>query len=479
MNSPRPVIVWFRQDLRLDDNPAFAAAANTGAPLLPIYILDDNNADEWKIGAASRWWLHQSLTSLDHSLDGNLNFLRGKADEVLARLVRKVGASHVFWNRCYEPWRVARDRRIMSELRAAGCSVTSLNGSLLFEPQSITKADGTPYKLFTPFYRNGCLSRPNDPRTPLAQPESVRFYKTGTGGTLSELNLISGIRWYEEMAMNWSPGEQGAKERLNAFLEKGIQDYSVGRNRPDQDSVSRLSPHLHFGEISPHQVWWSVKSLAAGPESSADIDNFLSELGWREFSHYLLYHWPEMPRESLQKKFDRFPWRDDPESLTRWQRGQTGYPIVDAGMRELWRTGYMHNRVRMLVASFLVKNLLLHWHHGQAWFWDTLVDADLANNSASWQWVAGCGADAAPYFRIFNPVTQGQKFDPDGRYVRRYVPELDRLPARFIHNPWDAPATMLKQAGISLGDSYPYPIVDLKSSRARALGAFDTIRAAA
>lgn len=278
--------------------------------------------------------------------------------------------------------------------------------------------------------------------------------------------------------MNWTPGEQGAKQRLQAFLETGIRDYKTGRNRPDQEFVSRLSPHLHFGEISPHQVRHAVKSLDDNPENSADISHFLSELGWREFSYYLLYHWPKLPRENLQTTFDRFPWREDMESLTRWQRGQTGYPIVDAGMRELWRTGYIHNRVRMIVASFLVKNLLLHWHHGADWFWDTLVDADLANNSAGWQWVAGCGADAAPYFRIFNPVTQGQKFDPDGRYVRRYVPELDALPARFIHNPWDAPASLLKQAGITLGESYPYPTVDLKASRERALAAFHESRGA-
>jgi deoxyribodipyrimidine photo-lyase len=307
----------------------------------------------------------------------------------------------------------------------------------------------------------------------------TRFHDGEIGHSLSELDLISATRWYEEMALNWSPGEPGARQRLRAFLESGIQHYKAGRNRPDQKFVSRLSPHLHFGEISPQQVWHAVKSLKDEPEISPDIDQLLSELGWREFSHYLLYHWPKLPRENLQKKFDRFPWREDMEMLTRWQRGQTGYPIVDAGMRELWRTGYIHNRVRMVVASFLVKNLLLHWHHGADWFWDTLVDADLANNSASWQWVAGCGADPAPFFRIFNPVTQGQKFDPEGRYVRRYVPELDGLPARFIHNPWDAPAAVLQQAEITLGESYPYPIVELKASRDRALEAFDAVRAVA
>jgi len=479
MNDPQPVIVWFRQDLRLADNPALTAAADTGAPLLPIYILDDDNAVDWAMGAASRWWLHQSLASLDHSLDGQLHVFRGKADEILPQLVRSTAASHVFWNRCYEPWRIARDRRIMTELRAGGCAVTSLNGSLLFEPQSITKADGTPYKVFTPFYQKGCVSGDHAPRAPLSSPTALQFAEIDVGCARTELELLPDIRWYDEMAQHWMPGEQGAQQRLRTFLVQGIRDYEVGRNRPDQNFVSRLSPHLHFGEISPHQLWQDAKSLRDDREISADVDRFLSELGWREFSHYLLYHRPELPHANLQKKFDRFPWRKDPDSLSRWQRGKTGYPIVDAGMRELWRTGYMHNRVRMIVASFLVKNLLLHWRQGQAWFWNTLVDADLANNSASWQWVAGCGADAAPYFRIFNPVTQGKKFDPDGKYVRQYVPELAGIPARFIHNPWEAPSSVLREAGVILGESYPKPLVDLKYSRERALKAFDKTRAAA
>lgn len=479
MKHSRPVIVWLRQDLRLADNPALAAASETGAPLLPIYILDDESAGEWKMGAASRWWLHQSLASLNASLDGELCFLRGKADVLLPQIVRKVNASRIFWNRCYEPWRIARDRRIMMELRADGRTVTSLNGSLLFEPQSITKADGTPYKVYTPFYRKGCLSGDNHPRAPMEQPELGNLHGADIGGTLADLDLMSSIRWYEEIAMKWSPGEPGAQQRLRAFIDKGIQNYRDGRDRPDRNFVSRLSPHLHFGEISPHQIWHAVKELDKNPDISAEVDHFLSELGWREFSYYLLYHWPKLPRENLQKKFDRFPWRDDPEGLTRWQCGQTGYPIIDAGMRQLWRTGYMHNRVRMIVASFLVKNLLIHWHHGEDWFWDCLLDADLANNSASWQWVAGSGADAAPFFRIFNPVTQGQKFDPDGKYVRRYVPELEGLPARFIHNPWDAPASVLKTANVVPGETYPHPIVELKASRERALAAFDRTRTAA
>jgi deoxyribodipyrimidine photo-lyase len=282
-------------------------------------------------------------------------------------------------------------------------------------------------------------------------------------------------RWYDGIAEAWKPGEAGALERLESFLDEGIRNYKEDRNRPDLENVSRLSPHLHFGEISPHQVWHAANSLKATGGLENDIDHFLSELGWREFSYSLLYHWPALPHNNLQGKFDRFPWREDPASLRRWQRGQTGYPIVDAGMRELWQTGYMHNRVRMIVGSFLVKNLLLHWHQGEAWFWDTLVDADLANNSASWQWIAGCGADAAPYFRIFNPVTQGRKFDPNGVYVRRLVPEIAALPDKFLHSPWEAPAPVLAGVGIELGSDYPRPMVDLKASRERALEAFRSI----
>ena len=477
MSDSQPVIVWFRQDLRLSDNPAFSTAANTGAPVLPVYVLDDENAGEWRMGAASRWWLHQSLNSLDNDLGGGLRFFTGKADELIPRLAKRVNASGIFWNRCYEPWHIARDKIIKSELLANERTVRSFNGSLLFEPQTVTKSDRTPYKVFTAFYRKGCLAGGPPPRAPVDRPTNVRLYQLETETELADLKLLPALRWYDEMEKSWSPGESGARQRLETFLDKGIQNYKLGRNRPDQEFVSRLSPHLRFGEISPHQVWHAVKALEGDRAIAADMDHFLSELGWREFSYNLLYHWPKLPRDNLQRKFNRFPWRDGHEALVRWQRGQTGYPIVDAGMRELWRTGYMHNRVRMIVGSFLVKNLLLHWHHGEQWFWDTLVDADLANNSASWQWVAGSGADAAPYFRIFNPVTQGQKFDPDGAYVRRYVPELGELPNKLIHNPWNAPTTVLRNAGVRLDDNYPAPIVDLKESRELALSAFKSLTA--
>jgi deoxyribodipyrimidine photo-lyase len=476
MSSTPPVIIWFRQDLRRTDNPALTAASDSGHPVLPVYILDDANAYEWRTGAASRWWLHQSLTSLGTSLHGHLRYFRGDAAKILTRLTRDLGAAGVYWNRCYEPWRIARDRRLKAELRESGCPVNSFNGSLLFEPRGVAKADGSPYKVFTPFFQKGCLGNAPSPRFPMEIPELAYFDASPLGHTLDELELMPSIRWYESIAAAWTPGEAGALDRLEHFLDNGIQNYKEGRNRPDLEKVSRLSPHLHFGEISPHQVWHAANALKAVGGLENDIDHFLSELGWREFSHYLLYHWPALPQQNLQEKFNRFPWRDDVEALKRWQRARTGYPIVDAGMRELWHTGYMHNRVRMIVGSFLVKNLLLHWHHGEAWFWDTLVDADLANNSAGWQWIAGCGADAAPYFRIFNPLTQGQKFDPEGNYVRRFVPEIAGLPDKYLHSPWQAPAAVLAEAGIELGLDYPRPMVDLKASRERALAAFQSTR---
>lgn len=478
MNGSDAAIVWFRQDLRLIDNPALVAAVETRKPLLPIYILDDLNAGEWALGGASRWWLHHSLMSLNDSLDGQLRVFRGDAEKILPALVHEVCASSVFWNRCYEPWRIARDSRIKTRLRGDGINVRSSNGSLLFEPQHVAKADGTPYKVFTPFFRKGCLIGAPEPRFPLTVPVVGEFCRIKPVGNIDSLELLPAINWHEDIEMNWTPGQQGALDRLDQFLENGIRNYREGRDRPDQENVSRLSPHLHFGEVSPNQVWHASNQLKGVARIENEVEHFQSELGWREFSHHLLYHWPSIARDNLQKKFDKFPWRDDASALLRWQTGRTGYPIVDAGMRELWRTGFMHNRVRMIVGSFLVKNLMLHWHHGEDWFWDTLLDADLANNSASWQWIAGCGADAAPYFRIFNPVTQGQKFDPEGVYVRQYLPELSGLSNKFIHRPWEAPPEELAHAGITLGTDYPEPIVDLKASRERALDAFRSLKQA-
>ena len=475
MNA-KPVIVWFRQDLRLEDNPALCAAAQTNAPLIPVYVLDDQSAGEWRSGEASRWWLHHSLQSLNDSLNNKLLILRGSAISKIEAVVRQTDAAAVYWNRCCEPWRVQRDRELKQSLKSQGIQVRSYNGSLLFDPTAVSKADGTPYRVFTPFYRKGCLENGPQIRTPLPRPESLRLAEPSGGLSVADLNLLPTLNWADSFAELWSPGEAGAKERLGRFLSTRIKHYKDGRNRPDREHVSRLSPHLHFGEISPNQVWQATETLQGVEALSASVDHFRSELGWREFSNHLLYHFPDITGTNLQRKFDRFPWRQDADALRRWQRGLTGYPIVDAGMRELWKTGYMHNRVRMIVGSFLVKNLLIDWRLGARWFWDTLLDADLANNSASWQWVAGSGADAAPYFRIFNPVTQGKKFDPDGQYVRKYVTELGTLDNDYIHNPWDAPATELRRSGIQLGKDYPLPIVDLAESRQRALNAYQAIR---
>ncbi|GKX35200.1 MAG: deoxyribodipyrimidine photo-lyase [Rhizobiaceae bacterium MnEN-MB40S] len=462
------VIFWFRQDLRLADNPALCAAAQSGS-VIPVYVLDLESAGDWKPGAASLCWLHHSLKELNDSLRNKLRLYRGDAAKIIPELTSRHGAVSVHWNRCYEPWRIARDKAIKADLQEAGVAVSSDNGSLLWEPWEVLKDDGDPYRVFTPFYKKGCLAAAA-PRKPLDRPDLTLAQADGDGMavTLEELDLLPKRDWGKAMMEHWEVGEDAAERRLEDFLEDGLKGYKSGRNFPDRDNVSRLSPHLHYGELSPNAAWYAVKNSGDG----ADADNFLSELAWREFSYSLLYHFPDLPVKNLQGKFDDFPWDDDGERLRAWRRGQTGIPIVDAGMRELWQTGYMHNRVRMVVGSFLVKNLLLHWREGEAWFWDCLVDADLANNSASWQWAAGCGADAAPYFRVFNPVLQGQKFDGKGHYTRRWVPELKDMPDKWLFNPWEAPADVLEKAGVKLGDAYPEPIVDLKESRERALEAF-------
>jgi deoxyribodipyrimidine photo-lyase len=463
-------IVWFRQDLRLADNPALFEAAKLGS-VLPVYIFDDVNAGEFAPGLAGRWWLHHSLVSLNTSLDGKLSVHHGDACELLQKIVKKNKAQAIFWNQCYEPWRIKRDEAIRDQLEKTGIKVQNFNGSLLWEPWETLKNDGTPYKVFAPFYRKGCLNAA-PPRNPLTKPEKLDLVTDKSRHSkIKKLALPPDTHWSKKLDPHWVIGEQAAKKRLNDFLENGLNDYKNGRNFPAKTHVSRLSPHLHFGEISPNQVWYGAINASTNcPEK--DLDHFLSELGWREFSYSLLFYNPELPYKNLQAKFDRFPWIEDSNALQRWQQGLTGYPIVDAGMRELWQTGYMHNRVRMVAGSFLVKNLLLHWRHGERWFRDCLVDADLANNSASWQWVAGCGADAAPYFRMFNPVGQGQKFDPQGEYTRRYVPELTDLPNEYLFNPWEAPAQVLEKAGVKLGKTYPRPIVDFNLTRELALAAF-------
>jgi len=463
-------IHWFRQDLRLSDNPALMNAAKHKS-IMPIYILDDINAESFAMGGASRWWLHHSLIALNQSLNGGLLVYRGNPIDIFLDITNRMDIEAVYWNRCYEPWRIKRDGQIKEFLKEKGIKVESSNGSLLWEPWEIKKKDGTPYKVFTPFYRKGCLAS-EPPRKPLKAPKKTNCMKDGKALDILSLKLLPQINWDKQLEPYWCIGEKGAHNRFQDFIDEGISDYKEGRNLPAKPFVSRLSPYLHFGEISPNQLWYTMRSIG----DDQNIDTFCSELGWREFSHSLLYYNPELPTKNLQSKFNLFPWRNDQVSLSAWQKGNTGIPMVDAGMRELWQTGYMHNRVRMVVGSFLVKNLRLHWHHGERWFWDTLIDADLANNSASWQWIAGCGADAAPYFRIFNPVTQGQKFDPDGDYIRTFIPELSGLPNKYLFSPWEAPQEVLKDAKVQLGKNYPFPIVDLKLSRKAALEAFQSLK---
>lgn len=475
-------LLWFRRDLRLADNPALAAATASGGSVIPVYLLDDVDAGEWASGGASRWWLHGSLVSLANSLNarGSRLILRsGSAEEAIDQLVSETGANAVYWNRRYEPWATQRDERLAKGLKGRGIEVRSFNASLLREPWEAATQKNEPYRVFTPFWK--ALRTIGDPGAPIPVPRDIpapeRF---PDGDDLSSWDLLpKAPDWAGGLRSTWQPGETAAADRLEAFVERAVFDYREKRNFPGSVGTSMLSPHLHFGEIGPRQVWRSCTQralLETGTPMPSGVETFLSEIAWREFSYHLLFHFPTLPERPLRDAFAEFPWADDPSGLAAWHRGRTGYPIVDAGMRELWSTGWMHNRVRMIVASFLIKDLLLHWRHGEAWFWDTLVDADLANNAASWQWVAGCGADAAPYFRVFNPTLQGAKFDPDGDYVRRWVPELAGLPDAAIHAPWEARPIELADAGIRLGHDYPLPIVDHAVARKRALDAFQQIK---
>jgi len=475
-----PSLVWFRQDLRLHDNPALQAAIERGGPVIPVFIRSVEEAGAWRPGEASDWWLHQSLQELNRSLQatGSRLILRtGTSLTELLRLVKETGADAVFWNRVYEPAAIARDKQVKPALRQAGLAAESFNGTLLMEPWEVQTGEGRPYQVFTAFWKS-CLAKPA-PTTPLPAPSKLRAPESWpTTVPLESLHLEATRPWIQGLKAAWQPGTISALRQLNTFVEAAVLDYETARDRPAEIGTSRLSSHLHFGEISPRMIWHTVQSRFPNLTESHDSNprTYLKEIGWREFAYHLLYHFPATTDQPLRPEFARFPWEDNPQFLKAWQRGRTGYPIVDAGMRELWATGWMHNRVRMIVASFLVKDLRLHWRHGAAWFWDTLVDADLAANTLGWQWSAGCGADAAPYFRVFNPTLQSEKFDPDGHYLRKWIPELKSLPTRWLHAPWMAPQPTLHAASITLGRTYPNPIVDHKVARIRALEAFEKIK---
>lgn len=473
------VIVWFRRDLRLADNPALSAARISGAEIAPLFIWSPEEDGEWQTGAAGRWWLHHSLAALQEkfaSIGSALIIRGGPYLRQLLQLANELDAQRVLWNRLYEPDAVARDSRIKSELLANGLKVESFSGSLLLEPWDNLNSSGKPYRVFTPFW--SALCERVDCRAPLPAPRSLPGPSRAVRSLpLSELQLLPKIAWDGGLKQDWRPGEQSARRALAAFIKHGLEDYGELRNRPDLRGTSRLSPALHFGELSPRTVWHKLAGTSSpAPRGGSGPAVFLRELGWREFAHHLLYHFPETASRPLRTEFELFPWEPNQKLLAAWQRGRTGYPIVDAGMRELWKTGWMHNRVRMIAASFLVKDLLQPWQYGARWFWDTLVDADLANNTLGWQWTAGCGADAAPYFRVFNPGLQGQKYDPQGDYVRRWVPELKRLESRYIHEPWNAPQAALLDAGVILGKTYPRPIVDHRSARHAALEAYEALK---
>lgn len=472
MATNAPIIVWFRQNLRLHDNPVLHAAAAQKAPLLLIYI-DDTTPHAWQIGAASRWWLHHSLQAfaaeLAEKYQATLSCFQGEPLAILQKLITSSQVTRIYWDRCYEPHAIARDTQIKKVFTQTGIEAKSFNCALLKEPWETLNKTQQPFKVFTPFWRN---LQKLEMRAILPKPAPFQSL-TQQGLTIDACIPLPATPWYATMAKVWCPGEKGAKNNLARFLKQRIKDYKTQRNRPDIEQTSRLSPHLHFGEVSPIQIWHATQNAK---NYQTDRDCFLSELAWREFSYHLLYHFPELPSVPFKPSFGQFPWKKSKRLLKAWQQGQTGYPIVDAGMRELWHTGWMHNRVRMVVASFLIKHLLQPWQDGEAWFWDTLVDADLASNAASWQWVAGCGADAAPYFRIFNPVLQGEKFDPNGDYVRKWVQELANLPNEHLHAPWEAPLEALNKAGVRLGKTYPQPLVVHAKAREQALAAYQQIR---
>ncbi len=461
-------LIWLRRDLRLADNPALSEAIQLKLNIIPVFIWAPEEEAPWQPGAASRVWLHHELSDLSASLKekgSRLILRKGASQETLESLIKATGAKFVFWNRLYEPSTKSRDEKIKQSLKSLGIDVRSFNASLLHEPWEVSTGQKNPYQVFTPYWK-ACLQLEHP--EPLKEPRDWSHPITWpSSDSLSSFQLLpTQPRWDKEIESDWKFGEREARQSLKSFLKSFASQYEINRDIPSTPGTSRISPALHFGSISPRQIWsetkkWMKDNPTAAGRRSAQV--FLKEIGWREFAHHVLFHFPHTPHKPLRSEFQNFPWKAQPKFLRAWQRGQTGVPIVDAGMRQLWKTGWMHNRVRMIVASFLTKHLLISWKEGAHWFWDTLVDADLASNTLGWQWAGGCGADAAPYFRIFNPVLQGEKFDPEGAYVKTWVPELKELSPRFIHSPWNQ---------VHSFDYPPQPVIQLQEGRDRALEAF-------
>lgn len=469
-------LVWLLQDLRLLDNPALYHAFERSETIVPVYIWAPEEEGEWAPAGASKWWLHHSIRSLQDDLrqrGSRLILRRGDSLEALRDLIDETAADTVYWNVRYEPALQKRDERITEALREDGIEVATFATRLLHNPDTVRTTSGGPYRVFTPFWNKLKKDLVTSdllpiPRLGVTKKPSARLFSLD----LDALELLPKVDWTEGLRANWTPGETNAHKRLDYFLDALLSCYDDERNRPGNDGSSALSPYLHHGELSPRQVW----NVAQTRAPTLTAEPWLRQIAWREFSYHLLHHYPRTPNEPLKDKYKDFAWKSTVAALERWQEGQTGYPIVDAGMRQLWHIGWMHNRVRMIVASFLTKDLLIPWQEGTRWFWDTLVDADLANNTMGWQWSAGCGADAQPFFRIFNPVKQGERYDVDGAYVRQWLPELANLPNAYLHKPWTAPKDVLRAANLSLGQDYPLPIVDHGIARVEALAAYQRIR---
>lgn len=482
------ITVWFRDDLRLQDNPAFFHACESAETVLPVFILDEKAMGSWKIGGASRWWLERSLVSLQHQLKAqgsDLLIFKGDSLKTLKMIIKQTQSGSVYWNRRYTPALVECDKIVKKNLTDSGSTVKSFTGNLLIEPWKILNTSDLPYKVYTPFWKRMRQELVTSPPAILAEPSTIPQLPSTLPDSLSIAELClynTSIDWAKRFPDYWSPGAAGADSALEEFMAQSITVYPQQRDFPSEDSTSRLSPHLHFGELSVKQCWLDIwQQIEADGQNSKQANSgalwgYLRQLVWREFCHYLLFHFPETDQKSFNNNFEKFEWLVNKKLLKRWQSGATGYPLVDAGMRQLWQTGWMHNRVRMVCASFLTKHLLIHWLDGAKWFWDTLVDADLANNSCGWQWVAGSGADAAPYFRIFNPILQSKKFDAQGDYIREWVPELKKLDSRTIHTPWEADTAQLKKAGIELGETYPHIIIEHTTARQRALDRYARLR---